>query len=218
MYNGETYESITENSVSRLICHNYEKELKSFSNIMALTRNIYSVIKMYAEELDEFPGNSNLIVFTNCTLEIDTMRFRANSPKDYAIHALAINYDSDKKKMPVINHFLNTVTGADDVLYLRILQMIGYLLSGDNKGKCFFYLMGQRDCGKSVLCALLSLFYPTKGANKISRVALGKLADKFSLGNIMQSTINICDDIPSSPLSRNSISTLKMLTLWLIVR
>lgn len=211
-YNGETYESITENSVLRLICHNYDKELKGCSNIITLARNIYSVIKIYAEELDEFPDNPNLVVFKNCTLEIDTMRSRANSPKDYATFALAINYNRDKKKMPVINHFLNTVTGADDVLYERILQMIGYLLSGDNKGKCFFYLMGPRDCGKSVLCALLSLFYPTKGTNKISRVALGKLGDKFSLGNIMQSTLNICDDIPSSPLNRESVSTLKMLT------
>lgn len=211
-YSKGIYNVLNESNVVREICHNYDKELKGCSNRVAFAKNVYAHLIIYAKEFEELPENTNIVVFANGTLEIDKNYFRRSSPKDYATFALAIDYDKSRKKMPIINNFLNTVTGGDENLYKRILQMTGYLLRGDNKGKCFFYLMGPRDCGKSVLCALLSLFYPKTGLSKISRVALGKLGDKFALGNIMRSTINICDDIPSSPLNFQSVSTLKMLT------
>lgn len=166
------------------------------------------------ESIGLFPNlqHRNIIVFRNGTLEVANDYFRENSPGDLASSALSIDYDPNQKEMPVTNKFLNTITNGDSVLYKRLLQVIGYILSNDLRAKSFFYLEGVGNAGKSRFCDLIASFFSVNGANKVSRIALQDLGNKFSMANLVNTKLNISEDLPDKPLSQVTVSRIKMIS------
>jgi len=65
------------------------------------------------------------------------------------------------------------------------------------------------DTGKSLLCALIALFFPE---TNVSRIALQDLGGKFALGNLTTVKLNISEDLPNAPLSPKTVSVIKMLS------
>ncbi|MCX4306523.1 MAG: phage/plasmid primase, P4 family [Acetatifactor sp.] len=212
IFNGKFYVLLDDETVQRMIFANYRKEVGQ-KNTVSILRNAATLLRYCVKKVyEEFPVNSNLIVFENGTLEVDTGNFRKNSPKDLACSALGIHYISGHCKMPHIKYFLETIANGDDSLLERMLQMIGYILSNDIKAKSFFYLEGVGDAGKSRFCDLIASFFPLTGANKVARIALQDLGGKFALGNLVNAKLNISEDLPDSPLSPTTVSRIKMLS------
>ena len=114
--------------------------------------------------------------------------------------------------MPWTKYFLETIANGDDDLYELMLQVIGYILSNDVKAKSFFYLEGVGDAGKSRFCDLIASFFPKYGANKVARIALQDLGNKFAMSNLVNAKLNISEDLPDSPLSPLTVSRIKMLS------
>ena len=211
-YNGKFYQPLLENQAKRLILNKYREEV-SQSNTLNMLRNVVALLNLSTDTvLDEFPVNSNLVVFENGTLEVNTGRFRKNSPKDVANSSLFIHYDPNSWKMPYTEYFLTAVANNTKYLYERILEAVGYMLSNDIGAKSFFYLQGIGDSGKSLFCALIALFFPEIGANKVARVALQNMGDKFALGGLVNAKLNISEDLPDNPLSPTSVSRIKMIS------
>ncbi len=211
-YNGKFYSMLVEDAAQRLIFQNYRREI-SRSSPVSILKNVATLLKFSTDKVfDEFPANSHIIVFENGTLEVSTERFRDNSPRDLASSALGIEYDPDRWKMPHTKRFLETIADGDRELYELMLQVIGYILSNDIKAKAFFYLEGIGDAGKSRFCDLIASFFPLSGANKVARIALQDLGGKFSLGNLVNSKLNISEDLPDSPLSPTTVSRIKMIS------
>jgi P4 family phage/plasmid primase-like protien len=211
-YNGIFYSLLSDDAAQRLIFQNYRSEISRTSPVSIL-KNVATLLKFCTNKVfEEFPANSHLIVFKNGTLEVSSGRFRANSPDDLANSALGIEYDSDRWKMPYIKHFLETIADGDIDLYELMLQVIGYILSNDIKAKAFFYLEGIGDAGKSRFCDLIASFFPISGTNKVARIALQDLGGKFSLGNLVNSKLNISEDLPDNPLSQTTVSRIKMIS------
>lgn len=211
-YNGKFYYLLDSNEIQRMIFANYRTTVGQ-ANTVAVLRNA-AVLLMFCvrQKRDEFPANSHLIVFENGTLEVNTGRFRKNSPDDLATSALSICFDPSQKKMPWTKQFLSTIADGDDDLYELMLQVIGYILSNDVKAKSFFYLEGAGDAGKSRFCDLIASFFPVAGPNKVARVALQELGGKFALGNLVNAKLNISEDLPDSPLSPTTVSRIKMIS------
>ena len=165
-YNGVFYSILHDDDVLKMLLTNYRREVARVSTVTVLksaaTLLRYCVKRVY----EEFPVNSRLIVFQNGTLEVDTGRFRENSPADLATSALGINYNPNHKEMPCTKRFLKTIADGDDDLYELMLQVIGYILSNDIRAKSFFYLEGVGDAGKSRFCDLIASFFPVTGPNK----------------------------------------------------
>ena len=211
-YNGAFYSLLSDNDIQRKVLFRYLQELGQ-SNTFSVLRNVVSLLRLcVTKEYEEFPANEHIIVFENGTLEIATGRFRENSPDDLASSALAISYDPERKEMPWTEYFLKTIAAGDDALYELMLQVIGYILSNDVKAKAFFYLEGVGDAGKSRLCDLIASFFPKSGANKVARVALQDFGRKFAMGNLVNSKLNISEDLPDSPLSPATVSRIKMIS------
>ncbi len=211
-YNGQFFSLLTDDEIQRKVFILYRRELGQVSTISVL-RNVAGLLKYcVANEYEEFPLNTHIVVFKNGTLEVDTGYFRKNSPDDLATSALSISYDPDHKKMPRTEHFLNTIANGDDDLYELMLEVIGYILSNDVKAKSFFYLEGVGDAGKSRFCDLVASFFPVSGANKVARIALQDLGGKFALGNLVNAKLNISEDLPDSPLSPTTVSRIKMIS------
>lgn len=90
IYNGVFYERLSEKEKKRRIFKRYRKEI-SRTNPSHTINSVAEILKYCIDKsLDEFPENSNLIVFLNGTLEVSTGHFRANSKKDFANSALGI--------------------------------------------------------------------------------------------------------------------------------
>lgn len=211
-YNGIFYEVLSEADAQDLVLNTY-RDIISKGNVLAIIRNVSSLLMACAEKLqDEFPLNQHLIVFTNGTLELNTGRFRKNSSKDLATSALGIAFDQNSWNMPHTECFLRTLADGDEKLYRRLLQVMGYILSNDTRAKSFFYLEGVSNAGKSRFCDLIASFFTTTGANQVARVPLQDLGGKFSLGNLVNSKLNISEDLPDSPLSNVTVSRIKMLS------
>lgn len=212
IYNGRFYEILSDEGAQKLIFKRKRREI-SRGNPITLLRNASALLKYCTEyEIDEFPVNSHIIVFENGTLEVATGHFRKNKPKDLASSALGISYDATRWEMPYTKKFIKTIANGDDDLYELILQVIGYILSNDIKAKSFFYLEGVGDAGKSRFCDLIASFFPASGTNKVARVALQDLGGKFTLGNLVNTKLNISEDLPDSPLSPTTVSRIKMLS------
>lgn len=211
-YNGKFYSLLHDDEAQRMFFANYRREVSQASTV-AVLRNAAALLKYCVRKVyDEFPVNSHILVFENGTLEVDTGYFRKNSPDDLATSALRINYAPDQEKMPWTQHFLETIADGDDDLYELMLQVIGYILSNDVKAKSFFYLEGVGDAGKSRFCDLIASFFPVSGANKVARIALQDLGGKFALGNLVNTKLNISEDLPDSPLSPTTVSRIKMIS------
>lgn len=212
IYNGQYYVPLTESDAQRYIFSEYCDDV-SRGNTMSLIKNIVSLLRVtVADTVEMFPTNEHIIVFRNGTLEVANDYFRENSPGDLASSALSIDYDPNQKEMPVTNKFLNTITNGDSVLYKRLLQVIGYILSNDLRAKSFFYLEGVGNAGKSRFCDLIASFFSVNGANKVARIALQDLGNKFSMANLVNTKLNISEDLPDKPLSQVTVSRIKMIS------
>lgn len=212
IYNGKFYTFLRDDDAQRKIFAHYRTEIGQ-SSATSVLRNAVSLLKFCPKKVyEEFPPNSDIIVFENGTLEVTTGHFRKNSPADLANSALGICYDPDQKKMPSTKYFLETIADGDNDLYELMLQVIGYILSNDVRAKSFFYLEGVGDAGKSRFCDLIASFFPVSGANKVARIALQDLGGKFALGNLVNAKLNISEDLPDSPLSPTTVSRIKMIS------
>jgi phage/plasmid-associated DNA primase len=57
--------------------------------------------------------------------------------------------------------FLNDVTGGDFDLQKYLQRVIGYCLTGHTREKCFFFIYGPKDTGKSVFIDVISTMMGT---------------------------------------------------------
>lgn len=211
-YNNQFFEQLREYDAQRLIFSLYKEKVRK-GNTVSLVKNVSLLLMLTAKyKLDEFPSNERIIVFKNGTLDIRNNKFRKNSPNDFAVSGLGINYQPDNYEMPNTERFLRTIADGDSDLYKLLLQVIGYILSNDMRAKSFFYLEGVGNAGKSRFCDLIASFFPTTGANKVARIALQDLGKQFSLGNLVHAKLNISEDLPDTPLSPTTVSRIKMLS------
>ena len=209
IYNGRFYELLSAKEAERLIFRYYRKQVGSVRNI----KDTVDFLKLNADKvLNEFPENTNFVIFDNGTLDIKKGVFRTNAPEDMSNSALGISYDPKVRDMPHTRRFLQTICNGDDELYERILQVTGYILSNDMRAKSFFYLQGVPNSGKSRFCDLVASFFPDIGANKVGRIALQDFDGRFALGNLVNCKLNISEDLPDTPLSAKTISKIKMIS------
>jgi len=208
LYNGIIFVRLSPNEVERLIFKTYHKEI-DVSNKLSVIKNTSHYLRHLAEEIDEFPMNPDIIVFPNGTLEVESGRFRNNSPSDKANFVVAFEYDPSRFDMPVIEKFLKRICSGDDVLYERHLQLFGYVLSNDMRGKSFIYLQGPSHTGKSKFCDLLSLLFPEDFIDTLDIQGFG---DKFALGSLASKRLLIADDMSDTPIPPSAVSKIKQLT------
>lgn len=212
LYNKVFYSPLKDRELQSMLFRDYYGEI-SQGNALAILNNAAKLVDVCIEkQLEEFPVNSNLIVFENCTLDIRTGRPRTHSPNDITSSALGIQYHPNRWEMPNTERFLRTIADGDEDLYELMLQVIGYILSNDIRAKAFFYLEGVGDAGKSRFCDLVASFFQVSGANKVARIALQDLDGKFSLGNLVNAKLNISEDLPDKPLTAATVSRIKMLS------
>ena len=208
-YNGVVYERLAVDEAEALLFNAYHRQL-NVPNKLSIVKNAASYLKfMVKQKLDEFPFNSDIIVFPNGTLEINKGDFRKNSPNDLACFALAIDYDPNQWDMQRTERYLRTLSNRDNELYERMLQTIGYILTPDIDAKAFFYLQGPPHSGKSRFYDLISMFFP---AVNIDILPIQNFGDRFALGGLVNKKLVIADDLPGTVIPPVAVSRVKTIT------
>lgn len=104
--------------------------------------------------------------------------------------------------------FLNVVTNGNGALRLRLLEIIGYILSGDNNAKKFFLFAGVGNSGKSLLINLINSLYPREC---VYCSTMNSLGDKFQ-GYMSGTQLCTFADMPDEVLSSEAVGNIKALT------
>lgn len=85
-------------------------------------------------------------------------------------------------------HFCETSLGSDPAKHQLLLEIIGYTLCNTVKGKSLFLLIGERDCGKSVVINLLAEMLPP---DKITNFTLGQCGDNRNTQQLCNACANL---------------------------
>lgn len=112
-------------------------------------------------------------------------------------------------KTTAMDTFLDTIACGNPKVVMRIWQMIGYLLTPDTSGKCFFLLQGVPNSGKSVLGNLIKSLI---SEHRIVNLDIDQLGKKNATSLLVNKSINISMDLPNKTLLPLAIRNIKLIT------
>jgi len=155
-------------------------------------------------EREKLGKNTTQIVVKNGVLNLETAKLEPFDPHLYALNALPVTYDEDKK-CPKILKFLDEVSPKDmDTLQ----EWVGYHLLKVHPYHKWVLLVGDGANGKSTFLNLLSKFL---GEGNFSNLSLYLITTRiFAVAELYGKLANIAPDISADELKRTG--TLKALT------
>lgn len=209
VFNGISYSVKTNAEIARLIVKNCREKIigKSSSFVDDIRRFLLKEPDIFVEE-NAIP--KNFIAFQNGVLNIKSKTLHTHSPQFLTLYEILANYYPEKSiPTPIFDKYLYAITQGSNVLSERILQMIGYILTSDQNGKCFFLLQGVPNSGKSVFTNFLQRLYNKSAVATLEAHLLG---DKFTASELIGKAICLFPDMTSSAIDEAAISRIKTIT------
>lgn len=209
LFNGKCYIPLTEQDYSVLVRRKSKDEIisilrnyRAFSDgYRFLASNPDIEFNNYVKESVRF---KTFIAFENTLLDAKTGNRYEHNPDFPIIFGVNAKYTEKPADTPWWDAFLDSVSNGDKKTKCLIYEMIGYLLLQGNDGKCFFVLATASNSGKS----LIGEFFPEA---YVSHTAINDFGDRFSLGGLWKTTVNVSMDLPQSTLNPNTVSLMKTL-------
>jgi len=132
-----------------------------------------------------------LINMKNKMLDLQYMKLIPHDKKYYSRLQTPIDYDPDAK-CPLLDRSLSQIFRDDPDKTITIQQFAGYCLYAEIFiHKCLF-LIGEGGNGKSTIIEIISRLV---GSDHVTSLNLTMLADKFMLGTLKNSMLNISTEI-----------------------
>lgn len=208
IYNGRFYELADDNTVKKAIVHYFRKQLrKKGANFLD---GIIRFLKCEPTiSFDDKQIRRDLLSFENLVLDLNTGMTYPHNKDFITTYAINAKYLGECTPTPVFDRFLHQITGGDNLLSERILQIIGYILTCDMGAKSLFIFQGVSNSGKSVLCKLIQSMF---SINAYMPIQADKLNGRFALSEIYGKSLLICSDFTSAPISEECTSILKQIT------
>ncbi|MEM1486358.1 phage/plasmid primase, P4 family [Oscillospiraceae bacterium PP1C4] len=209
-FNGTFYELQTEASAKRTILHNC-RELVDQVGTVEIIKQILELVKIEPAILwKELKPSSRYVVFRNGILDLHTMQAAPLTSQTFDTSCLEVDCVANAQmKCPNFKKFLSEITGGNEMLTLRIWQAIGYLLTNDTDGKCFFIFQGVSNSGKSLLGRFIASLY---NSDAVTSLDVNSLSDRFSMAEIVGKKLNISLDLPQGVIKNEAVSNIKQLT------
>ncbi len=208
-YNGKTYEIKMPIEVARDVLKECRDLIKS--NGPSFVDNVVNYIKREPLVcMEESDISNNYIAFENGLLDIENRVFLPHSSKCITLYEVKAKYFANCNiPTPIFDNYLWTITGGDMLLAERILQAIGYILTPDPNGKCFFLLQGVPDSGKSVFSNFLKELFNDGATEPLEAQLLG---DKFTASELIGKVFCTFPDMSAKALDEATVSRIKMFT------
>lgn len=214
LYNGKYYLPLTEQDYTILLRRESDDGIIS---ILKSYRAMADGYRFLASNPDiEFPDyNVNSIRFKTC-IAFDNVLMDAKSSEIFNHHPdypvfFGVNacYKKHPDDTPYWDAFLDSTSQGDKKIKRLICEMLGYLLLQGNDGKCFFVLATAPNSGKSLLGDFIESLFPSAF---VSHIAIDNFSDRFSLGSLWKTTVNVSMDLPQSVLGTGTVSLIKTIT------
>lgn len=209
VYNGECYVPMYECDLYRLIMKHCEKFVSKAGNnryIEGVASLLYKCPDITV--MDENISN-DLISFENgiLNLKYEYEGLHRHSPDYLMLYHIKACYSNEPT--PVFDKFLYDISGGDEELIKRILQVIGYMLTPDNSAKALFLFQGIGNSGKSILSEVIFQLFNSEST---ATLKVHNFGDRFSLSTLIGKSFCLSADLPSGYLSDKSVSIIKQVT------
>ena len=214
LYNGNYYGPLTEQDYLILLRRKSDDGILSILKTYRAFSDGYRFLSTNPDiEFKDYESTSILyktfIAFKNVLLDVRTGKKYKHNPEYPIFFGTNVHYTDTPADTPYWDAFLESTSQGDKSIKKLIYEMLGYLLLQGNSGKCFFVLATAPNSGKSLLGDLIgSLFQDTY----VSHMAIDEFGDRFSLGGLWRTALNISMDLPQSTLTTRTVSLIKTLT------
>ncbi len=209
IFDGISYSTKTNAEIARLIVKNCRNKIigKSSAFVDDVRRFLLKEPDIFIEE-NAIP--KNLIAFQNGILDIKSKQLYRHSSDFLTLYEVLANYFPERSiSTPVFDKYLYSITQGNAELAERILQAIGYILTSDSNGKCFFLLQGVPNSGKTVFTNFLQRLF---NKNAVTQLEAHLLGDKFTASELIGKAFCIFPDMAGSPMDEAAVSRIKTLT------
>lgn len=212
-YTGRTYQAINDEEdllelIRSKVCNDAFLKTSTgvFRDLLTFMRADKRLVPSdYEERLRE---GKYYVVFKNGVLNLKTMEILPHSSQYLTFYELKATWRK-KSSARCFERFLQSASGGDMEIELRIKESMGYLLSPINEGKFFFVMGTAPNSGKSTLGHLLRHLV---GEDYVSSLSTQRLSERFSLGNAHGKILNISMDLPNGKVPSTSTAIIKQIT------
>ena len=203
---------VTRCSLMQRLLYLYCRPFVAAIGDSSIIKKIYDLIMIYPDicHKQEPDSASYFLAFDNGILDVRSMRLQPHSPEIFVTSRVIGNFCPEQSlACPVFDQFLYTVSGGDSVLTQRIWEAIGYILTPDYRGKCFFILQGVPDSGKSLLGALIASFFEDEDVTALDIDAFG---ERFGPSDLVDKHLCLSMDLSAGLWDSRSAGMIKSLT------
>lgn len=210
MFKGRNFEFMSKESMRREIvrrCRTAVEEVGTSGFVEDVFRCIFDEPNICHHDIQPSPDE---LVFLDGVLNLKTGRFGAHSPEIFATSYLEANYCNGlATACPKFDHFVATIANGGTLLERRIWEMLGYILSQDQRGKVFFVLQGPSGTGKSVLGNFIRGCFNKEA---VSALALHAFGENFLLSDLIGKRLCADLDLSGETINSKAASYLKKMT------
>lgn len=208
VHNGSYYESMSKQQVAGMIADDCPDLLAQADNKRFLMSGVEGMFYNNALRIDSLTQSETLVPFMNCCIDTVACRFVQPDSNYFLSYRLNATYVFEWT-CPNFDRFLADAMGGDLSLIERVWQMLGYLLTMDNRGKKIFLLQGVANTGKSLLSNLIQSYYPPYMRCNIQ---IHDLGDRFVPSQLQGKALCISSDMPAAPIGEKAAGELKSLS------
>lgn len=209
LYEDGIYKVVSDSHIRILITHHCRKDVELAGN-PKFVRDVNDALRMIPEIVMPECQNTKIVAFKNLNLNLDTWQTFPHTPQIFLTSRIEAEFTrTTNPHTPIFDDFLSKTFQGKTSLIARVWEMMGYILTEDNDGKCFFILQGVGDSGKSVLGRFVTSFF---NKDAVSNLDISRLGDKFGLSSLVGKRINANLDLSNGKINRQAISIIKQLT------
>lgn len=171
-----------------------QEQLEVGSSPLKAIAQIYSEHPDYRKDADPFCKKDHVIPVQNGVIDLSGGRpvLREAYDDEMFDHVVQAEFIPDGQAPSLedscFKHFCETSLGSDPAKHRLLLEIIGYTLCNTVKGKSLFLLIGERDCGKSVVINLLAEML---SPDKITNFTLGQCGDNRNTQQLCNACANL---------------------------
>lgn len=210
-YNGRYYERLSERALRRLITAEFRSVMEAGASAQFRREIRESILDEPTLGQDVLTPDQEAVSFLNGVVTLVRGELVPHNPRWITTYCLQCNFlpGFGVPEPSIFFHFLADITGGDNVLCERILQMLGYILTPDTTGKVFFLLQGVPNSGKSVLSLLIRSFF-----SEDARITLDvhDFSERFAVSSLFGKALCLSPDLPTAILDSRAVSKIKQFT------
>lgn len=201
------YSEYADQFIRRNIPTNFKNKITS-SSIREIIQWIKAEFSKDIENNQKIIFNDELLLFKNCILNLRTSQVITSSSKYFFTSAINASYKNFKFDCNShFERFMDDITGGNELLYDRLQELFGAVLSNTRSIKYIPYLVGVKDSGKTLTLKLLESLLGEKYCTNLSFDQLNK---PEYLAELIGKRLNTCAE--TSELTLNRLDILKKLS------